>query len=41
MHALFAGLPIELAGAAEIDGCNEFYLFFSSNLPLARPAVST
>jgi ABC-type glycerol-3-phosphate transport system permease component len=41
MRAFFAGLPGELADAAEIDGCNEWNVFWRVMLPLAGPAVST
>jgi len=41
MRAFFSGLPQELADAAEIDGCNEWGVFWRVMLPLAGPAVST
>ena len=41
MRAFFAGLPNELGDAAEIDGCNEWDVFWRVMLPLAGPAVST
>lgn len=41
MRAFFAGLPSELADAAEIDGCNEWGVFTRVMFPLAGPAVST
>ncbi len=41
MRAYFAGLPQELADAAEIDGCSELGVFWRIMLPLAGPAVST
>src|SRR5690606_37286776 len=41
MRAFFSGLPQELADAAEIDGCNEFLVFWRVMLPLAGPAIST
>jgi ABC-type glycerol-3-phosphate transport system permease component len=41
MRAFFAGLPHELADAAEIDGCNEWGVFWRVMIPLAGPAVST
>jgi raffinose/stachyose/melibiose transport system permease protein len=41
MRAFFAGLPNELADAAEIDGCTEWDVFWRVMVPLAGPAVST
>jgi raffinose/stachyose/melibiose transport system permease protein len=41
MRAFFSGLPNELADAAEIDGCNEWDVFWQIMMPLAGPAVST
>jgi raffinose/stachyose/melibiose transport system permease protein len=41
MRAFFAGLPNELADAAEIDGCNEWDVFWQIMVPLAGPAIST
>lgn len=41
MRAFFAGLPNELADAAEIDGCTELDVFWRVMMPLAGPAVST
>lgn len=40
MRAYFSGLPQELGDAAEIDGCNEFSVYWRVMLPLAGPAVS-
>ncbi len=41
MRAFFLGLPLELDDAAQIDGCNEFDVFWRVMLPLAGPAIST
>ena len=41
MRSFFFSLPVELADAARVDGCNEFGVFFRIMLPLAGPAVST
>ncbi len=41
MRAFFTSLPGELADAAEIDGCNEWGVFWRVMAPLAGPALST
>jgi ABC-type glycerol-3-phosphate transport system permease component len=41
MRAFFRGLPLELADAARIDGCNEWSVFWRVMLPLATPGLST
>jgi ABC-type glycerol-3-phosphate transport system permease component len=41
MRAFFRGLPIELADAARIDGCNEWSVFWRVMLPLAAPGLTT
>ena len=35
------GIPADLDEAAEIDGCNKFYIFFKIILPLIKPAIAT
>lgn len=41
MRAFFAGLPIELADAGRIDGCDEWGVFRRIMLPLAVPGLLT
>lgn len=41
MQSFFRGLPHELADSARVDGCNEFQVFWSVLLPLAKPALSS
>ena len=41
MTQFFKSLPAELREAAIVDGANEFRIFSSIYLPLARPAVAT
>ncbi|MCD2347064.1 MULTISPECIES: carbohydrate ABC transporter permease [Clostridium] len=37
----FLTIPKELDEAAEIDGCNKFYIFWKIILPLAKPATAS
>jgi multiple sugar transport system permease protein len=41
LYQFFSGLPKELEEAAEIDGANQWTIFFKVLLPLARPALAT
>lgn len=41
LRQAYSTLPNELADAARIDGCSEFYLWWKIMLPLVRPALST
>lgn len=41
MRQFFMGIPMELSEAAYIDGANEFRIFWSVVLPLAKPALAT
>jgi len=41
MRQFFMGIPTELSEAAYIDGANEFRIFWSVILPLAKPALAT
>lgn len=41
LRQFFIGLPRELEEAAELDGANQWTIFFRVVLPLSRPALST
>src|SRR3954469_2415069 len=41
MRQFFSSIPMELSEAAYIDGANEFRIFWSVILPLAKPALAT
>ena len=41
LRQFFRSIPEELADAARIDGCNEFRIYASIMLPLAKPALTT
>ncbi len=41
LYQFFSGLPKELEEAAEIDGANQWTIFYRVILPLARPALAT
>ena len=41
LYQFFSGLPKELEEAAEIDGANQWVVFYKVILPLARPALAT
>jgi len=41
MRQFFSSIPMELSEAAYIDGANEFRIFWSVVLPLAKPALAT
>ena len=41
LYQFFRGLPRELEEAAEIDGANQWVVFYKVILPLARPALAT
>ena len=41
MRQFFMSIPQELSEAAYIDGANEFRIFWSVVLPLAKPALAT
>jgi multiple sugar transport system permease protein len=41
LRQFFAGLPKELEEACELDGANQWTIFWRVVLPLARPALST
>jgi multiple sugar transport system permease protein len=41
MRQFFSSIPQELSEAAYIDGANEFRIFWSVVLPLAKPALAT
>lgn len=41
LYQFFKGLPRELEEAAEIDGANQWVVFYKVILPLARPALAT
>jgi multiple sugar transport system permease protein len=41
MRQFFSGIPFELSEAAYIDGANEWRIFWSVILPLAKPALAT
>jgi ABC-type glycerol-3-phosphate transport system permease component len=39
MRQFFRTIPAELTDAARIDGCNEFQIYWSIMMPLAKPAL--
>jgi ABC-type glycerol-3-phosphate transport system permease component len=39
MRQFFRSIPAELTDAARIDGCNEFQIYWSIMMPLAKPAL--
>lgn len=39
MRQFFRSIPSELTDAARIDGCNEFQIYWSIMMPLAKPAL--
>jgi ABC-type glycerol-3-phosphate transport system permease component len=41
LRQFFRTLPTELADAARIDGCAEFFVFLRIMLPLCKPALAT
>ena len=41
LRQFFSGIPMELSEAAYIDGANEWKIFWSVILPLAKPALAT
>ena len=41
MRSFLLGIPTELYDSAKIDGANEFRIYFSIVLPLAKPALAT
>ena len=41
MRQFFMSIPHELSEAAYIDGANEWRIFWSVILPLAKPALAT
>jgi len=41
LRQFFSGIPMELSEAARIDGANEWRIFWSVILPLAKPALAT
>jgi multiple sugar transport system permease protein len=41
LRQFFIGIPADLSQAARIDGANEFRIYWSIILPLARPALLT
>jgi multiple sugar transport system permease protein len=41
LRQFFASIPMELSEAARIDGANEFRIYWSIVLPLAKPALAT
>jgi multiple sugar transport system permease protein len=41
LRQFFSGIPMELSEAARIDGANEWTIFWSIILPLAKPALAT
>ena len=41
LRQFFIGLPRELEEAAELDGANQWTIFYKVALPLARPALAT
>ncbi len=41
MRQFFMTIPKELAEAAKIDGCKEFFIFSRIYLPLSKPALAT
>ena len=41
LRQFFAGIPVELEEAAEIDGANKFQIFYKIVLPLSKPALAT
>lgn len=40
-HGFMKSIPIELEEAAEIDGCNQFQIFFKVVFPILRPITVT
>ncbi|HEU5013526.1 MAG TPA: carbohydrate ABC transporter permease [Roseiflexaceae bacterium] len=41
LRQFFMSIPMELSEAARIDGANEFRIFWSVIMPLAKPALAT
>jgi len=41
LRQFFLSVPKALVDAAKIDGCNEFQIYWSIVMPLARPALAT
>lgn len=41
MKSFFAGIPSELEEAAEVDGLNQYGVFFKIVLPLSKPIMAT
>ncbi len=39
MRQFFRSIPAELTDAARIDGCNEFQIYWTIMMPLAKPAL--